>query len=588
MADVIHTNPQYTEYLRSRGLLDLRRLLNWSAGECVGEHGPREVWRITLPDRPAGEVYYLRKDRRIAAREIVGDLTTLHRPTSRCFKTFRAMSWLGDAGIGTMKPVCLIERRCCGLPTKAAAIVTAVPGRDLPGLLRSFGRSDKRIGNPPARTSLLYALGRQLWQLGRAKLTWPDAVAKHFYVTLQPARPGDRARLEWRFALIDVENMRQKFNAGERTRQIDQLLESLTGLLTATDVLRIMIGCVGLENVKPRAVRRKIVTRFFPHAPAWIARAKRDRALLKQFPDNRPLPEDELFVRTAGMRVNMRFRDRLEKLHLADSDSVLTFTAGSELYKPGLAGRYRYRIETRDNDHKPLWLYLKRSRHLALKEQISRILSSTVRHSIAWHERTIIKELSLLRIPGPVVVAYAEKMVLGYERASALITEGIVGQTLEKFVPKHFSRPPRRAELSQRRRWIRQLADLIRRFHHAGYCHRDLYFSHIIISFQREGKPIFYLIDLARSFKMKTLFRRRRWIVKDLAAMNYSAGTVISRTDRMRFLLRYLGTGRLGARGRKLATIVMAKTRRIARHDAKHRRVTVEHRHENRTGDRTD
>jgi tRNA A-37 threonylcarbamoyl transferase component Bud32 len=173
------------------------------------------------------------------------------------------------------------------------------------------------------------------------------------------------------------------------------------------------------------------------------------------------------------------------------------------------------------------------------------------------------------------VVAYAEKMAGGFEIASVLMTQGIIGQSLEKFVPKHFARIPDRQELVKRRAWIRQLAGLVRRFHQAGFCHRDLYLSHIFICFKKNGHPVFYLIDLARAFK--TGWRKNRWIVKDLAALNYSApGKTISATDRMRFFNVYQGVTKIGEKDKNFLREIAQKSRRIALHDAKHRKKTEE------------
>lgn len=62
-----------------------------------------------------------------------------------------------------------------------------------------------------------------------------------------------------------------------------------------------------------------------------------------------------------------------------------------------------------------------------------------------------------------------------------------------------------------------------------------------------------------------------RFQVKDFGQLNYSADFTggVSRTDRMRFFLHYLGKKHLGTADKKLARKVLAKTRRIARHDVK-------------------
>ncbi|NLX04446.1 MAG: hypothetical protein GXY33_04800 [Phycisphaerae bacterium] len=574
MAEYVTINRKYLAYLQQQELLDLRRLLAWSDGAMVGEHGPRQVLRVSPPDLVPPSPWYLRKDRRVAWREILGDLVRFRRPRSRCFKTFRALEWLEEARIPTMRRVCLFERRRWGVPVRAACLVTEAPGRDLYKQLLAFGRPTQRTDNLWSRTQLLHELGQFLWRFHRANLRWPDMVAKHVYV-----EPTHEARPEsplWSFSLIDVENMQKGLNGRERRRQVDQLLRSLRGLLTATDVLRIMVGYVGASRISARSVRRRLLARFFPDGMAWIERARRERRLLAHFPSDRPLPEEEWYERDGVMTVNVRFREHLAKLHLTNPEDLLYFVGGRELHKPGLNGRYRYRFEIPDQNGQSTWLYLKRTNRPGLRDQLDRIRCAGFGRSICHYERAIIKRLSLLRIPTPVVAAWGEKMVGGYEQRSALLTEGIVGQPLERFVPKYFIRTPERLELRRRRGWVRQLAELIGRFHRAGYCHRDLYLSHIFISLDEAGEPIFHLIDLARCFKMGIV--RRRWLVKDLAALNYSSPSVISRTDRMRFFLRYLGVSRLEPKHKALVRRIAAKTARIAAHDRKHQRRTVERR----------
>ncbi len=78
-----------------------------------------------------------------------------------------------------------------------------------------------------------------------------------------------------------------------------------------------------------------------------------------------------------------------------------------------------------------------------------------------------------------------------------------------------------------------------------------------------------HLIDLQR-VRWQREGWPRRWIVKDLAALDYSSPAgIVTRADKVRFLREYLGLRRLDAEGRALAASVAAKTRRIARHDAK-------------------
>lgn len=121
---------------------------------------------------------------------------------------------------------------------------------------------------------------------------------------------------------------------------------------------------------------------------------------------------------------------------------------------------------------------------------------------------------------------------------------------------------------SVRRRLIRQTADIARDMHAARLHHQDFYLGHLL----QERRPSphdetrMYLIDLGRVRPLGPFFARR-WIVKDLAQLNFSAKSA-RRTDRLRFLQRYLNR-RLTKADRGLIRSILGKTAKIARHSAK-------------------
>jgi hypothetical protein len=101
--------------------------------------------------------------------------------------------------------------------------------------------------------------------------------------------------------------------------------------------------------------------------------------------------------------------------------------------------------------------------------------------------------------------------------------------------------------------------------HRGGMNHRDYYLCHLHILPEAQPWPKLFVIDLNRADRRKKV--GQRWIVKDIAALNYSAPEAIfSRSDRLRFLKVYLGVDRLDAYGRRLAVKVLRKTQKIARH----------------------
>lgn len=113
------------------------------------------------------------------------------------------------------------------------------------------------------------------------------------------------------------------------------------------------------------------------------------------------------------------------------------------------------------------------------------------------------------------------------------------------------------------------VAPLIRRLHRAGFVHRDLYWGHCFADdLDPAGGPP-TLIDLERVFR-PVRWRRRRWIVKDLAGLVATWPRAESgRTIALRFLRAYSG-GRLPAGWKPLARAILQKARRIRSHVPRH------------------
>ena len=123
----------------------------------------------------------------------------------------------------------------------------------------------------------------------------------------------------------------------------------------------------------------------------------------------------------------------------------------------------------------------------------------------------------------------------------------------------------------ERARWLERLLELSLRLHGRGWYHRDYYLEHLVLPTRREEGPL-VLLDAGRA--RREARPRRRWFVKDLAALLSSAPPAVTRAERLRFLARWLeGTGHGGrassdARGarRAWARRVLAKARRLAAH----------------------
>ncbi len=156
------------------------------------------------------------------------------------------------------------------------------------------------------------------------------------------------------------------------------------------------------------------------------------------------------------------------------------------------------------------------------------MLSGRVFHSTAWVEWHNIRRLNALNVPTMRPVIFAESMLGLWERASLLCTEQVMGESLERWIPANWAKAVETFGFCWRKQTVTQLADLVARLHAGCLCHRDLYTSHIFIDVAKDGKVRFCLIDLQRM--IRPWLRRRRWWVKDLAALAASARTMAAPT----------------------------------------------------------
>jgi hypothetical protein len=113
-------------------------------------------------------------------------------------------------------------------------------------------------------------------------------------------------------------------------------------------------------------------------------------------------------------------------------------------------------------------------------------------------------------------------------------------------------------------RLIRELATLARRFHAAGYRHRNLNCGQFLVQEPQPGHFDLRMIDF-EPVEFRRRFRRR-WLVKDLAQLAWSA--VLERvtcTQRLAFMRYYLGVDKLRSQDKRLIREILAKQQTIQR-----------------------
>ncbi|MGB0953777.1 MAG: lipopolysaccharide kinase InaA family protein [Planctomycetota bacterium] len=245
----------------------------------------------------------------------------------------------------------------------------------------------------------------------------------------------------------------------------------------------------------------------------------------------------------------------LAPLGLDTLESAMAFDKGVIVRDAG--PRKTYRVETEEGI---LFVKIHRDVPLARRWNVLGKGSSSPAH-IEWDAISMMRKTGF-DVPEP--VAFGEEInLLGCPRRSFIITREVVGKQLDHLLEDGYPNPQNRSEREASDQVLRDVAGMVRRFHSTGFYHKDLYCCHLIVTEDpRWGRPFF--IDLERVDR--DFPPRRRWLVKDLAALHYSAPATVTKADRLRFLLQYMSKRRVDAHTKRCVRDIVEKARKIAAH----------------------
>ncbi len=267
------------------------------------------------------------------------------------------------------------------------------------------------------------------------------------------------------------------------------------------------------------------------------------------------------FTRLHDLLVAQGYVDALRAAGADSLDGLFSVADAESLGKSGLP-EWRQRLRFRlDVDGTPRTFYLKRFTDppASARREVRRSGSGAA--STAGVEWAWINRLAADGIPVVEPIAFGEQLAGSRERRSAIVTAEVPGQSLETWADQWLNDGDAPVQ-----RLSEPVARLIARLHEQRYFHRDLYLCHVFHDAEADLESSLRLIDLQRVKRPTCL--RQRWIIKDLASLNFSTPPgLVSRSDRLRWLKQYLGMSKLTAPARRLAYHVAGKTQRIARHD---------------------
>jgi len=207
-------------------------------------------------------------------------------------------------------------------------------------------------------------------------------------------------------------------------------------------------------------------------------------------------------------------------------------------------------------------LYLKRHERPRWRERLRPLLNFGRPIFGARNEWLAILALREASVPTLTALCFGE-----HDGRSLLVTEDLrTDVTLLDWVNRCSGGAASRAiDAARKRATIRDLARLTRRMHDARIFHQD-FFLHHILARGDFGRLDMRVIDPGRALREPRL--PRRWIVKDLAQLNFSARNLPC-ADRLLFLRLYLGRP-FRRSDRILVRVIAMKSSRIAAHTAKH------------------
>ena len=256
---------------------------------------------------------------------------------------------------------------------------------------------------------------------------------------------------------------------------------------------------------------------------------------------------------------NLEFEEALKRNNLLDFDRVMSMPE-TRTVKHAIPER-RTGTFSFDQEGETVCAYLKR--HFSLS--FGKCLREMIRFSskkTAFDEFSNILAFHKAGLPTMRPVAAGKRAGKVFGSESFLITKGIKDcVTLETYAESCL----KTKTFTEKTNLIKKIALLSRKMHQSGFNHRDFYLCHFFIGIKENNKDELFIVDLHRVDIRKKM--PERWIIKDLAALNYSAKSInITRTDKLRFLKYYLSTRKISEQEKLFVLKIIKKTNRMIKH----------------------
>jgi hypothetical protein len=256
---------------------------------------------------------------------------------------------------------------------------------------------------------------------------------------------------------------------------------------------------------------------------------------------------------------NLEFEEALKKNNFLDFDRVMSITE-ARIVKHVIPERKTGTFYFEQKDEK-VCAYLKRHFSLSFGKCLWEMIMFASRKT-AFDEFRNILAFHQAGLPTMIPVAAGKRVSKVFGSESFLITKGIKDcVTLETYAESCL----KTKTFTEKTVLIKKTAILSRKMHQSGFNHRDFYLCHLLIGTKENNKDELFIVDLHRVDIRKKV--PERWIIKDLAALNYSAKSKnITRTDKLRFIKYYLSTGKISEQDKLFILKIIKKTNRMIKH----------------------
>jgi serine/threonine protein kinase len=184
----------------------------------------------------------------------------------------------------------------------------------------------------------------------------------------------------------------------------------------------------------------------------------------------------------------------------------------------------------------PVGVYLKRYNAFSVRYRVASLITA----SGALKSLRGAEILSNAGISTGKPLAAIELRSWGMLESSFFLTAEIVrGKTADAYWRENLMPLNGVEAFRQRRRFLKNLAKLFSHLHRSCIYHNDLKDANILVDANPPGDEGFFLLDLEGVRLCRYVNRRRR--VKNLVQLNRTLGKFLTRTEKVIFLIAYLG-----------------------------------------------